>query len=1050
MLEIRLLGEQRITVGGERVDVGGSTRTVGLLGHLVVHGGAPQLRQHVAGQFWPDSTDAQARTNLRRELHRLRTLLPDADRCLGVDDTALWWRDDAPCVVDVLAFRRAADEADAAAREDDEAAFVAAAERAVEAYGGDLLPGFYDDWVVAARDQLRRRCVGLLERLASSGEERDELTEAVEHMRRRVELEPFEEPGYRRLMELQARSGDRAAALRTFHRCATVLERELGLEPDEDTTAVYETLVAPRREQVVAVPSLRHTAPLVGRDADFEALRDRWTRVAEGPHMVVVTGEAGVGKTRVVAELAAAVARTGATTAHARCFASRGRLALAPVAEWLRGTDLRPALDRLEPVWRAEVGRLVPELAVDEPGPPASLTDPSQRRRFLEGLARAVLAADPPVLLVLDDLQWCDAETLAWLDLLLHLDRRAPVLVVATARPEDLPDRSELARWQRRLHASGSLEELELAPLSVEETGRLAAALASEPLDAGSRRRLQERTGGLPLLVVESVRGGDEGSSRIDAVLADRLAPLGPAAEELVAVAAVAGRDVSLDLLAAAADLDGEALVAAVDELWQRRLLREHSATSYDLTHDLLRDTAYSRLTPPHRRLLHRRVAAALEQLHAHEPEAVAAQVAEQYERGGQPDRAIPHHVRAAEAATAVFAHDDAVDHYERTLALLADLPASAGRDRQELELLEAMLWSLVALSSYASPRLGQALERIGELAGRLGEAQTAIRSQAALSAFFVVQGRIRDSLRLTDRLAEPASDGRELSGQLALACGWTLTSLGRLGEALDHLTACEDQAAPDEVSPLGFPVQVMARSWRAQTLWLLGRADEAAESAAAAIELADRLDHPFGRAIAQGYAAIVRHLLGDTEGCLALATSVRKLCDRYDFAYYGEWGRMLEGRTLGGDPGEALLREGVDRLERQHAGRARPFWLSLLAEVLADAGRADDAGRVLDDARDWADEHGDLWWSAELWRLEAALHLDTQAAEPLLERGLGVAREQGAIALELRAAIDLAHRHRETGRAEDATDLLAGVLDRAGACNPDDLAAAQALVDDR
>ena len=1045
MLQIRLLGEQRVTVEGRVPEALRSTRALSLLAYLALHAGAPQRRQHIAGIFWPDSTEAQARTNLRRELHKLRSVLPDPDRYLEIGDSTVQWRDDTPSTVDLVDFQRAAEEAETASADDDSQRFVAAARRAVRGYGGNLLPGAYDEWVLTERERLRRTCMRLLDQLATVLAAGGEVEEAVTHAQRRTELEPLEEVGYRRLMRLQVQAGDRAAALRTFHRCTSVLEGELGLAPSADTVGAYEELIARPPEDAPSTRGVRGTIPLVGRHDELASLRARWEELTSGPRLVLVAGEAGVGKSRVAAEFAGQVARAGATVARARAFATRGRLALAPVAEWLRAPRLQSGAAQLEPGWRLEVARLLPELG-DGSGPDRSapLTDAWHRRRFFEGLARAVLAADPPTLLLLDDLQWCDVETLAWLELLLQLEPAAPLMVVATFRHEELPDHPEVAAWCRRLRAAGLLEELALAPLGVTATAELVAAMTGEHPDEDTARRLMKETAGFPLLVVESLRQDPAGSARVGAVLEGRFEHLDPAAEELVSLASAVGRDFPLELLATAGVLDDTTLVKSVDELWRRRLLREQSSTTYDFSHDLLRDAAYERLSPPHRRLLHRRIAAALEELHADDPEPVAAQIAEQYERGGQPDRASRHHALAAEAATVVFAHDDAVEHYERAIALLGELPAGSGRDRQELELREACVPSFVALSGYAEPRLGRSLERMVELADRLGDGAAALRCRAALSAHLTVQGRIHEDAELTAQLMDRVDDEPDHVGQLCVARTWSLTSLGRLEEALEPLGVLEERTESMEVSPLGFSIRVMGLAWRAQTLWLLGRAQEAARDIDAALELAPLFDNPLTMAIAQGYGALVARLLGDVRRTGALAEELGELCGRYDLAYYANWGRILNGWSLGGERGEAAIRDGIAGLDRQHAGRARPFWLALLAEVLIDQDRGEEAAQVLAQARAWAEERGDRWWLAELWRLDAAGRR-AEDAEPMLDRALAVAGEQGAVALELRAATDLARRWHSTGR--DAEEVLGPVLARAAGCNRADVDAAEQLL---
>ena len=752
MLEIVLLGEQRVESDGVRLDGLRSPRTVQLLARLVLHAGAPQLRQHLAGLLWPDSPESQARTNLRRELHGLRAALPDPERFLVVDGTSVTWRSDAPSRSDVEAFCAAAAEADAAVDHGDDEAFRAAAERAVRAYGGELLPGHYEDWVLTERDRLHRRGVGLLDRLLAQLADGDEVDAAIAVARRRVELEPLEEAGYRALMELQARAGDRAAALRTFRRCVAVLQRELGVEPSSSTQGLHERLVAPGPASAPApapvpapapAPALasgtasasapdppgrgrtgrRSPGPLVGRAGELEVLRRAWKQAAQGPHIVVIAGEAGVGKTRLADELADLVEGLPATVARARCVGSQWRLPLGPVGQWLRAPAVWTGVERLDPTWRAEVARLVPELGEEEPAGRVPPSDEWQRRQFLEGLARGVLAGGP-TLLVLDDLQWCDTETLTWLEVLLCLDAAAPLLVVATLRSEELEDSPELGDWRRHLRAQGLLQELDLGPLDPAHVAELAESLGGEALDDDAARRLHAETGGHPLFVIETLRQDTVSTPpRADAVLAGRLDQLTPTAAGVAELVAAVGHEASLEVLAAASDLDEETLVAALGELWRRRLLREGRSSGYDLAHDLLRDAAYARLAPPQRRLLHRRIAGALERLHADEPTA-AAEIADHHERGDRPELAIGHHLAAAERATTLFAHADAIGHLERALGLLDGLGECDTARRGEV------LLRLGRAQRHAGDhRHARTLSDAAHMAGRLGEFELLARA---------------------------------------------------------------------------------------------------------------------------------------------------------------------------------------------------------------------------------------------------------------------------------------------------------------------------------
>ena len=261
MLHVSVLGEQTITddrTGSVQVR---SARAVALVGFLVVHAGSPQTRQRIAGLFWPDSTDAQALTNLRRELHYLRQVLGD-EPSLVVTPRDLCWRDTETCHVDVRTFDIEGQAALAAAAADDDEGILAHATRAIAEYRGDFLPGGYDDWLLETRSALERRCVDLCDLIGAARVRTGDLAGAVDAGRRRIQLQPLEEIGYRTLMRLQADLGDRAGALSTYHHCASVLERELGVVPDPATRQALQDLMAQPDQASARLPAV---PPATGR-----------------------------------------------------------------------------------------------------------------------------------------------------------------------------------------------------------------------------------------------------------------------------------------------------------------------------------------------------------------------------------------------------------------------------------------------------------------------------------------------------------------------------------------------------------------------------------------------------------------------------------------------------------------------------------------------------------------------------------------------------------------------------------------------------------------
>ena len=790
MLHMSLLGEQAIIdnrAGSVQVR---SSRAVALVAFLAVHAGSPQARQRIAGLLWPESTDAQALTNLRRELHHLRRVLGD-DGSLVVTPRELCWRDTKTCRVDVRVFDIERKAALAAAAAGDDGGILRHAAAAIAAYRGELLPGGYEDWLLDARSQLERQCVDLCDLVGAARARTGDLAGAVEAARRRVQLQPLEEAGYRTLMELQADMGDRAGAVSTYHHCASVLERELGVAPDPATHKAFQRLMAQARPaaQSPAAANPRAGRPglaaaqLVGRSAELSALQGLWRAAVAGRRgLVLVRGGAGVGKTRLVAEVAEMARLQGAVVATAQCFGAAGRLALAPVADWLRNDAVQSAAATLDPAWRAEVGRLLP--AGGRSTGYRATTAAWQRHRFFEGLARALIAVRRPLLLVLDNVQWCDQETMAFITLCLGLADDAPLLVAATLRQEDLGEDRELAGWIVRMRATGLLTEISLGPLQAADTARLAEAISGHRLPEAGTGLLHAATGGFPLYVIEAARGTtDPGGTPLPAgdlaaVLRKRLEQGTAAAREVAGLAAAVGTNFTLDLLTEASDLDADAVVAAVDELWRRRIVREFR-DGYDFSHDLLRETAYAGISPPRRWLLHRRIAQGLELLHGEDTDSVAAHLAEQYAQAGRPEQAVAYYQRAADVAAGMFAHAEAISLREKALAIIAAMPQGPDRDSRELEVLEAMTAPLNSRDGYSSPDLQRALERTIALAGSLGRTDSTVAGQAALAGALFVQGRTADSYRTAMRALDLVHPESELAGQAHFPAGCSAFSRG-------------------------------------------------------------------------------------------------------------------------------------------------------------------------------------------------------------------------------------------------------------------------------
>ncbi|MBV9613894.1 MAG: AAA family ATPase, partial [Ktedonobacteraceae bacterium] len=679
-LHIHLLGDFLLVSGDIPVTTITVPRLQSLLAYLLLHRDTPQNRSHLAFLLWPDSTEAQAHTNLRKLLYQLRQAFPDIDQFLYTDKQSLQWRpaqSDVSWTLDLMELEQALARAKQAEQAQDSGTMREALEQVMHLYRGDLLPSCYEEWILPERDRWRQLFLSAAERLLVLLEQERNYDAAILVAQQLLRHDPLHEATYRQLMRLYALRGDRAAALRIYHTCVTALERELGTEPGEATQAIYESLMqsdATSRTLTGPLISRGTAPPLLGRKTEWRQLLDAWRKAAKGqPHVVVLSGEAGIGKTRLAEEMEAWVGRQGMTTASARCYAALGPLAYAPVTTWLRSDALQASISTLDPTWLTEVARLVPEALTSRLhlSRPAAMTEGWQRRHFFEALARAILSAHQPLLLLLDDLQWCDQETLEWLHYLLRFDAKARLLLLGTVRIEEVLPGHPLREFLGALQRDGLVTEIAPGPLTMTETTSLAEHIQGQSLDLAMSLALHSETEGNPLFVVEMVRAGtleqhearqnatdsfplltDTASTlppSVQTVLAARLAQLSPLARNVANVAAVIGREFPFSILARASGQSEDDVVQGLDELWQRRMVREQAAgtgDTYDFSHDKLREVAYTSLSPVRQRLLHRRIAEAFETGYAQDLDAVSGQIATHYERAGQPERAVPYYRR--------------------------------------------------------------------------------------------------------------------------------------------------------------------------------------------------------------------------------------------------------------------------------------------------------------------------------------------------------------------------------------------------------------------
>ncbi len=815
--------------------------------------------------------------------------------------------------------------------------------------------------------------------------------------------------------------------------------------------------------------------PLVGREQELALLLTRWRLAKEGEGQVVLlSGEPGIGKSRLLRALREQLGDEPHTPLHYQCSSCYRNTALYPVIDQLeraagfqRDDTTEAKLNKLEELLAEganrveEMAPLVADLLAVPTGgryPPLTLSPQRQKARTLEVLVErlAGLAAKQPVLAVLEDAHWSDPTSLELFGLVIERVQRLPVLLIVTFRPEFQPP------WTDHAHA---------APLSLNRLGRPQVPAMAErvtggkPLPAEVVEQIVAKTDGVPLFVEELTKAvlesgllREEGdryelagplpplaipATLQDSLMArlDRLAPVKTVAQ----VAAVIGREFSYELLAVVAPLSEAELREALDRLVEAELVFPWGTppeASYSFKHALVQDAAYSALLRSRRQQLHARIAQVLEQQFPETTAAAPEVLAQHLTAAGLAVEAAPYWLRAARNALQRSAPEEALGHLTSGLDPLQHLSEDDDiRARLEAGLQTTLGLALAAARGYGAPEVERAYTRAHELCRRIGEAPQLFPVLYGLFVFHFIRGNLRLARDLGERLLALAARSGDpafvLVGHSAL--GHVLFHIGDNSGAVKHLGEAHARYDPETHASLAFTyghdIGVVALDYLAFARCVQGYADEALRTAQEAVALARRLRHPHSLCAALAFHADTTTWRGDLAAALRSAEECMAVAGEQGFPFWLAKAMIYRGWALAqlGEAADGIdqIRRGIARLQAAGTQLAFPLYLALLAESQLAARRAEEALGTTDEALEWVarNAEGQLEGIVRCARGDALLALGAvDRAEAEYRHARGVARRQQARWWELRAATRLARLWSERGKRTEARDLLAPV----------------------
>jgi class 3 adenylate cyclase/predicted ATPase len=813
----------------------------------------------------------------------------------------------------------------------------------------------------------------------------------------------------------------------------------------------------------------------IGREEELSLLLSRWREAVEGEGQVVLLcGEAGIGKSRMIRSLCDRLADEQYRRVQFQCSPYHTNTALYPAISLLReaagltGQDSAEAqLNKLEAlsidsgIDRHDTVALFADLLSirgDRRYPPLAVSSEKRKDMTLEALVHHLqrLADCSPLLFIVEDVHWLDPTTLDLMTRIIDRIRQMRMLLLITCRPDFKPV------WSDYSHVTS----LTLSRLPRRQSAELVAAMTGgKTLPPEVQQAILAKADGVPLYIealTENVLGSGlltEGHQALtlkgplkglpipdslQALLMERVDRLGPT-KAIVQAGAAIGRDFTYELVRATVDATDSQLRQALDLFVASGLMFQEGEipnATYHFKHALVQEAAYSTLPKKPRRLLHARIAKVLESRFAERVKLEPELLAYHYEEAGLAGPAVEYWFRAARRDAERSANSEALNHFHRALELLKDLPQGPERDTLELELLIARGAPLLTVKGYASHEIEKNFLRAKELSQKHSDSEHHCLAIWGLWVFHLVGGHADTARGLAENLLALA--GRAQNPDLLIraheSVGSSYFFLGRFDEAKAHQLAAKALFDPNQNRSHALPYTqdpgITARIILAWVFWILGEVDQVEPLALEALAMARELEHPFTLVFALTSLSWIYSTTRDAQRTLQLTDEAVAVSTKHSFELGLSWATVLQGWALaeqGREEGLRKLTQGLSAVAATGASLNNTFILALLAEIYLRHNRIDEGLGAIEDAQKLATTWGERFWQAELFRLKGELLLrqsdqSVHTAEQCLCEALKVAQHQNARMLELRAATSLARLWKKLNKVDEARRILHSV----------------------